>query len=82
MKSINVHEAKTTLSALLVAVEQGEEVIIARNGVPAARLTRLAPAPVRSRGAWRSLPGWQDFRYDAALFAPLGDDEMDAEGWL
>lgn len=35
---VNVHEAKTQLSALLLAVEKGEEVVIARNGAPVAQL--------------------------------------------
>lgn len=38
MKLVNVHEAKTQLSALLLAVEKGEEVVIARNGAPVAQL--------------------------------------------
>jgi len=38
MKQVNVHDAKTNLSALLLEVENGEEVIIARNGVPVAKL--------------------------------------------
>ena len=40
---VNVHRAKTELSRLLEAVEAGEEVIIARAGVPVARLV-----PVRA----------------------------------
>lgn len=36
--TINVHEAKTRLSQLLIAVERGEEVIIARSGMPVAKL--------------------------------------------
>ena len=39
---VNVDEAKTRLSALLALVEAGEEVIIARNGRPVARLAPLA----------------------------------------
>lgn len=35
----NVHEAKTQLSRLIDAALRGEEVVIARNGVPAVRLT-------------------------------------------
>lgn len=35
---MNVAEAKAKLSELLAAVDAGEEVIIARGGVPAARL--------------------------------------------
>jgi prevent-host-death family protein len=38
MKIVNVHEAKTHLSKLLVRVEHGEEVVIARGGRPIARL--------------------------------------------
>lgn len=35
---INVHEAKTRLSALIVSVENGDEVILARAGKPVARI--------------------------------------------
>ena len=38
MRTVNVHEAKTTLSQLLAEVERGEDVIIARSGKPVARL--------------------------------------------
>jgi len=40
---VNVHRAKTELSRLLEAVEAGEDIIIARSGVPVARLV-----PVRT----------------------------------
>jgi prevent-host-death family protein len=35
---VNVHEAKTQLSRLLQLVEEGETVVIARNGKPVAEL--------------------------------------------
>lgn len=38
MIQVNVHEAKTHLSRLLEQVEGGEEIVIARNGKPVARL--------------------------------------------
>ena len=41
MVTVNVHEAKTHLSRLLTDVETGEEVIIARNGKPVARLVAV-----------------------------------------
>lgn len=41
---VNVGQAKTDLSKLLARVEAGEEVEIARDGVPIARLTRIEPA--------------------------------------
>jgi prevent-host-death family protein len=46
---VNMHEAKTTLSQLVAAAESGEEVIIARNGTPAARLVAITAEhpPVR-----------------------------------
>jgi len=37
-KQVNMHEAKTRLSQLVKRVEQGEEVVIARNGKPVVRL--------------------------------------------
>lgn len=42
---LNVHEAKTQLSRLLEKVEQGETIVIARNGKPVAELT-----PCRKKG--------------------------------
>jgi len=42
VKTVNVHQAKTTLSRLLEEVERGETVIIARNGQPIAELTAIA----------------------------------------
>jgi prevent-host-death family protein len=38
---VNVGQAKTDLSRLLARVETGEDVEIARNGVPVARLVRV-----------------------------------------
>jgi prevent-host-death family protein len=45
----NMHEAKTRLSDLVAAAERGEDVVIARNGIPAARLVAAKPVhpPVR-----------------------------------
>ncbi len=40
---VNVGQAKTDLSKLLARVEAGEEVEIARDGVPVARLVRMDP---------------------------------------
>ncbi len=46
---VNMHDAKTKLSELVAAAERGEEVVIARDGEPAARLVAIAAehAPVR-----------------------------------
>ena len=80
--TVNVHQAKSTLSQLLAEVEKGEEIIIARNGVPVARLVAVKKPIKRQRGAWRSMPGWENFVYDKSLFAPMTDAEMEEEGWI
>jgi len=50
MDTVNVHEAKTHLSRLLAKVAAGEEVIIARNGEPVARLVPVEPRKKRVLG--------------------------------
>jgi prevent-host-death family protein len=52
---VNIHEAKTHLSRLLERVEAGDEIVIARNGRPIARLVGLG-TPDR-RGVRGSLRG-------------------------
>jgi len=39
--TVNIYEAKAKLSKLVDLASQGEDIIIARNGKPAARLTTL-----------------------------------------
>jgi len=41
MRKVNIHEAKTTLSRLVEAVESGETILLARAGKPVARLVGL-----------------------------------------
>jgi len=48
---VNIHEAKTHLSKLLHRVMAGEEIVIAKSGVPIARIV-----PVQTRIAKR-VPG-------------------------
>ena len=43
MVVVNVHQARAQLSRLLARVEAGEEVVIARRGVPLARLVGCKP---------------------------------------
>ena len=51
MQAVNMLEAKSSLSRLVQAIEEGREreIIIARNGRPAARLVPLENAPVERR---------------------------------
>ena len=55
MRQVNLYEAKTQLSALVDAAAGGEEVVIAKNGKPCARLIALEPdaqTPLRRFGFW------------------------------
>ena len=47
--TVNIYEAKTKLSKLVDEAAQGEDVIIARNGKPVARLTPLKPEKLPAR---------------------------------
>lgn len=51
MTAINMLQAKSNLSRLVESIEQGEEreIIIARNGRPAAKLVPLASVPASRR---------------------------------
>ena len=57
MTTMNIAEAKSKLSELVARAEAGEEVVIARNGKPAARITAVEPKPKvpRRLGLWNHL---------------------------
>jgi prevent-host-death family protein len=44
---VDLHEAETQLFRLLDRVARGEEIVLARNGVPVARLLPVRPAARR-----------------------------------
>jgi prevent-host-death family protein len=50
MKTVNIHEAKTNLSKLLKAVDQGERLVIAKAGKPMYEVTPLKKKPVQRIG--------------------------------
>ena len=52
MTTANVHQAKTNLSKLIDAALRGEDVIIARDGVPAVRLVPVEAKQVDRAGGW------------------------------
>jgi len=51
MQSVNMLQAKSSLSRLVEAIEQGQEreIVIARNGRPAAKLVPMDALPVGKR---------------------------------
>ncbi|MFA5171887.1 MAG: type II toxin-antitoxin system Phd/YefM family antitoxin [Sulfuriferula sp.] len=78
MQTINIHDAKTQFSKLIESVLQGEEIIIAKAGKPAARLVPLLAKNrvVRRPGSMKGAITIAD-DFDA----PLPDDiQADFEG--
>ena len=50
--TVTIHVAKTTLSRLVARVEAGEEIVIARDKTPVAKLVPIAPPkPKRAPGS-------------------------------
>jgi antitoxin (DNA-binding transcriptional repressor) of toxin-antitoxin stability system len=75
MKTLNVHEAKTRLSAVLSEVEEaGESFLICRNGKP---IADLVPHVKKSRLAAHPALGRIRIGYDAT--EPLSADEWPEE---
>ena len=48
-KTFNVHDAKSNLSRLMDRARAGEEIVLAKAGVPWAKLVPIDPAPRRRR---------------------------------
>ena len=71
MVTVNVHEAKTHLSRLLAQVEAGEDVVIARNGKPVAKLVQIRE---RGQPIFGSMKGLIEL--DDSFFDPLPEEEL------
>jgi prevent-host-death family protein len=72
MKTVNIHEAKTHLSALVAEVAAGEEIIIAKSGKPMARLVPIPALEPRKPGLLKGM------KLADSFFDPLPDDELAA----
>ncbi len=72
---VNVHDAKTNFSKLLERAHAGEEIILAKAGVPYAKLVPFAhpDKPQRKPGRWKDLVAPIP---DSAWFDPLPADEL------
>ena len=80
MQTVNIHEAKTHLSRLLEAVENGEEVVIARAGEPIATLSAYKPPRKRIAppGSLAGMGFWMTDDFNEPindLFDVLKDDK-------
>ena len=72
-KVFNVHQAKTHLSSLLERVRAGEEIILAKNGQPYARLVPLEKPKKRKLGFMK-----RSGKVDETFFEPLPEEELRA----
>jgi prevent-host-death family protein len=76
MAQVGMHEAKTKLSQLVERAEAGEEIVIARNGKPVARLV-----PVAQQNSFAAIRGiWRGQVEIADDFDELPDDIAEAFG--
>jgi len=78
----NLYDAKTRLSELVDRASAGEEIVIAKNGRPLARLVPIpAEKPNRSPGGWEGMV-WIAEDFDEPLAADMqaafeGDDDTE-----
>jgi antitoxin (DNA-binding transcriptional repressor) of toxin-antitoxin stability system len=72
---VTIHVAKTTLSQLIARVEAGEEIVIARDKAPVARLVPIGRG--KAKRQFGTLRG--KARVDSRFFEPLPEDEL--KGW-
>lgn len=73
-KQYNVHETKTNLSKILTRVAKGEEVIIAKSGIPIAKLV-----PIEKEKSQNRFPGSAKGKIVMSddFTEPLPDDVID-----
>lgn len=79
-RQVNLYEAKTKLSQLVEDAARGEEIIIAKNGKPLAKLTVVTPVQTHKKrefGQWAHLVDPNDKRTDAEWWRDW--KAMDAE---
>lgn len=73
--TFNVHDAKTHLSKLIDRAHSGEEIVLAKAGVPWAKIVPIAPAPKRRRKPG-GLTVLGDIP-DSVWFDPLPEGELE-----
>ena len=71
MDTVNIHEAKTHLSRLVEEVAAGVEIVIAKNGVPRAKLVPLGSVRALKFGVLKG-----KIRYPHDFDVPLPGDVL------
>ncbi len=79
-KTFNIHEAKTQFSRLVDRAHAGEEIVVAKGGVPYAKLVPIAPALPRKRVPGRFKHLLKDVPSDIWFEPAFTDEELDSFG--
>jgi prevent-host-death family protein len=77
MKQINLAEAKSKLSHLVDQAAKGKGVIIAKSGIPMAKLVPLDEGEPKRKFKFGTLKGVLTPELIAAIEAPLPDDVLE-----
>lgn len=76
---VNILEAKNNFSSLIVAAERNEEVVIARNGVPVAKIVKYTANKVAAPGAWKGkvayVTDWNSTETNSEVERLFADDQ-------
>lgn len=69
MQTVNIHEAKTHSSKLIEQIQRGGEIVIAKAGVPVARLLPYVPeqSGIKPPGGMKDQGFWIADDFDAPL---------------
>jgi prevent-host-death family protein len=74
IKTVNIHEAKTHLSALLADVQRGDEIVLAKSGKP---IAKIIPFPsINAKRQPGRLKG--QIKLDPTFWEALPDTELSA----
>ncbi|WP_375428510.1 type II toxin-antitoxin system Phd/YefM family antitoxin [uncultured Sphingomonas sp.] len=76
-KTFNVHEAKTHFSRLIDRAHAGEEIIVAKAGVPYARLVPIASSPTVGRTPGRFKHLLRNVSYEDVMSPCFTEEELD-----
>jgi prevent-host-death family protein len=77
MRQVNLYEAKTGLSALVDEAAAGEEIVIAKNGKPKAKLVSVDAVRKEARGQ-RKFGIWDHYGWKAPVDFDAPDPEIEA----
>ncbi len=77
-KTFNVHEAKTQFSKLIDRAHAGEEIIVAKAGVPYAKLVAIAAEAPRKRVPGRFKHLLKDVPSEIWFEPAFTDEELDS----